>query len=68
MAVLTSSQACDDISIPQQVQQENIDAPFETQFLYDAFTEQVENETSTHDITRSPSMDLGGNANEESSR
>ncbi|WRX08730.1 putative transposase [Theobroma cacao] len=68
MAVLTSSQACNDIYIPQQVQQQNNDAPFETQSLYDAFAEQVENETSTHDITRSPSIDLSGNANEESSR
>ncbi|EOX96417.1 Uncharacterized protein TCM_005665 [Theobroma cacao] len=57
-----------DLSIQQQMQLKFHDVPFETPYLLGASAEQVENETSTHDSCKSPSIDLGASVDGTSSR
>ncbi|XP_017972982.1 PREDICTED: uncharacterized protein LOC18612673 [Theobroma cacao] len=68
MSLPTNASAFVDLSIQPQMQQVNNDVPFEPLSLLGASTEQVENETSTHDSCRSQFFDLGASVDDTTSR
>ncbi|XP_007036823.2 PREDICTED: uncharacterized protein LOC18604345 [Theobroma cacao] len=67
MSLPMNASAFVDLSIQLQMQQVNNDVPFEPPLL-GASAEQVENETSTYDSCKSPSIDLGASVDDTSSR